>query len=386
MKITIINQHTLNFGDDLAGISAIKYMKEQFGKDTIFSIFYRTEGKIDFKDDKIKNFDGISMKKIGVGNILSFLFFSFFGKKTSKNKYLNLYLNEVNSSDIVFISPCGANIGIYKDWAFLISIIISIRLKKRPVFHNNTIGKSGHILFDKIASYYLKYCDLYVREINSLKYLESKNLFSIRGVDSAFMFRNSEYKTIDDQYILFIPTRMDNWHPDFKNFSVEEIMESRIIRPMISFAKEKHLKIFILPHLYGETNESKLLESYRKIIVSSGIDDINVDILECSSCYEYDSYISQAKFVVSMRYHGVVMSIKNRTPFLSLAYENKMAEVCAYSCLPEFNIWLKELKNEKIDFEEIIFKFDLSKNKIPTDLSDKAKLCIDQTFFKFQNH
>ena len=35
--------------------------------------------------------------------------------------------------------------------------------------------------------------------------------------------------------------------------------------------------------------------------------------------------------MVGMRYHSIVLAAKNSVPFLALAYENKMREVCRYT-------------------------------------------------------
>jgi polysaccharide pyruvyl transferase WcaK-like protein len=94
----------------------------------------------------------------------------------------------------------------------------------------------------------------------------------------------------------------------------------------------------------------------------------------------------KSTFVVSMRYHGIVMAIRNKVPFISLGYENKMNEVCKYSNveylnykLVDINTWSLEQKFDQYYAQREEIKETL--NKSNTYLEQLAKVAIDQIEF-----
>ena len=85
---------------------------------------------------------------------------------------------------------------------------------------------------------------------------------------------------------------------------------------------------------------------------------------------DYDYEIANSRFVIGMRYHAIVLAAKNATPFISLAYENKMKEVSTYMGQCEYCIDLFEKDYEKI-MNEIALMMDqllLNENKIQNEL------------------
>lgn len=359
MNITIINQHTLNYGDDIAGISLIERIIDYFGKNTYINILYNTKGVLNYFKENIHHKDDVTLKRIGIVGILKIIIFAKLNIKLNLNSATKEFIQIIEDSDLIFVSPCGANIGIYKDWRFLIRLYLTVILGKKPIFHNNTIGKSNSIIFNSVAKYVLKNSKLYVRELKSYDYLQSIGLKSYRSVDTGFLFRNDKVFKVEKDYVLFIPTQLSNWHPDFKNLEIENKVIDTVLIPFLDYAETNNYDVYILPHLYGGQDEKELLEYYLEEIKQRTNFSHNIDIAEIIDCYDYDNFISHSKFVVSMRYHGVVMSIKNEVPFLSLAYENKMLEVCRYSNLDYLNIMIKDLikNNPEVNIEEFKNKF-----------------------------
>lgn len=385
MKFTIINQHTLNYGDDIAAISLIETLIEKFGENTVIDIIYNTKGKLAIEKSNIHHLTDVTLKKMGLLNILLFVFTQVFHIPFNRNEAVKKFKKSILNSNYVLVSPCGANIGIYQDWRFLIKLLLVVLLGKRPVFHNNTIGKSGNYFFNKLAFYVLRHSDLYVREKESLEFLAKKNLFAIRSVDTGFLFNNHKSFCAEEEYMLFIPTQLDNWHPDFKNKNFDKLLREKILKHFSEFCKEKKCKMYILPHLYGNQKEQELLKMYRRAFIEYGLDASEIKILKIEDCYDYDNYIKYAQFVVSMRYHGVVMSIKNKTNFLSLAYENKMEEVCSYSDMKKNNIYLQDICQETfIDFNKLIASEStmLRWQEKVDYLKGNATLCLNQLVFR----
>lgn len=388
MNILIINQHTKNYGDDLAGIALIKEIKRRFDKCRI-NILYNTSGQLDIEDNKIIHEVDLTLKNIGALQIAMYLLFSLFRIEVIYNETLKKLRDLVRESDYIFVSPCGANIGIYRDWRFLIRSLIVIQLGGELIFHNNTIGKSGNLLFDRIAKYILRRSRVFVREKASQNYLRSINVFSIRSVDTAFLLNNetSDQLNLVDNYSVFIPTNLENWHPDFKNVDIFKLVKEKVLKEYVDFLKNNNLKLYILPHMHGEYIETELHNRYLLAFVELGLPREQIHILCVSNYSDYNYYIMKSKFVVSMRYHGIVMAIRNSIPFISLGYENKMNEVCKYSNvehlnykLVNINTWNLERKFDLYYAQSNEIKEILNKSNIY--LEQLAKIAIDQIEFE----
>jgi polysaccharide pyruvyl transferase WcaK-like protein len=317
-----------------------------------------------------------------------YLLFSLFKIEIIYNKTLKKLRVLVRESDYIFVSPCGANIGIYRDWRFLIRSLIVIQLGGELNFHNNTIGKSGNLVFDKIAKYILRRSRVSVREKASQDYLKSINVFSVRSVDTAFLLHNeiSDKINLVENYSVFIPTNLENWHPDFKDVDVFNLVKEKVLKEYVDFLKNNQLKLCILPHMHGEYIETELHNQYILAFVELGLPREQINVLRVDNFNDYNYYIMKSTFVVSMRYHGIVMAIRNKVPFISLGYENKMNEVCKYSNveylnykLVDINTWSLEQKFDQYYAQREEIKETL--NKSNTYLEQLAKVAIDQIEF-----
>lgn len=358
MNFLIMNQHTLNFGDDIAGISLIKQILRFFpDKSTKINIVYNTPGALEIDDSRVFNRKDISLKKIGAFQLFIFLLFSLIGIKIVYNEGLKKFRNIVNDSDVILVSPGGANLGMYKDWRYLIKLYITTVFGGKPIFHYNTIEFSDNFVFNFFEKKVLKNSKIYVREEKSFIDLSQKGYFPERGVDTAFSFENNtDFHSFDGkEYLAFIPTNLDKWHPDFKNDPLSTLSKDKIIQEIVGLAKKKNFSIVIVQHMHGAASEKKLYDECYERMIESGMDKSRILIPVIEDAYQYDNLIKNSQFVVSMRYHGVVMSIKNGVPFCSLEYENKMFEVCNYSNLQDLNIKLK-LIDKNFDLEEFYNK------------------------------
>lgn len=189
MRFLIMNQHTLNFGDDIAGYSVIQQILKKFPeKDTSIEIVYNTPGSLGFPDERVVDRRDISLKDMGSIQIFIFIFFSLFGIKLVYKNALKKLKHSVQAADMIIVAPGGANLGIYKDWRFLLKLYLVTALDGQVVFHNNTVNFSGNLFFDFLERRVLKHSRLYVRELKSFDMLDAKGYFPIRGVDTAFSF------------------------------------------------------------------------------------------------------------------------------------------------------------------------------------------------------
>lgn len=347
MVITIINQHTNNFGDEAAGISLINNLFKKY-KDIEINIIYNGDGTIHYHRKSLNHCVDCKLKYMGYLNLfIKMLFHKYKGNKTMQE-----YDNLIKKSDYVIVTPCGANIGIYKDWRFLVRILLAIFNGKKPIFHLNTIGPSGNWLFDKIATYALKNSYVYVREKKSQEYLKNMKINCKLGIDTAFLFEVSEKVDIDSNRLIFVPSDLSK-HKNFKNIDVNNQLFEKIIPAIYEFALKRNMVIHILPHL----NTDKELEMLKKIknIFIEKYNYNNVIIDKVTTVFDYYKEIAMSQIVVGMRYHAIVLGAKANVPFLALAYENKMVEVSNYTEKSDFCLKLYDLN---FDENEIIKKLD----------------------------
>lgn len=355
MKVLIINQHTNNFGDDAAGVALVSTLLKAKHCVDVTYVWNKNGTKIPIEDPSLTHYEKNNLSR---ANLLKELFAFIF----RNDSYFHIIKKLSMQADYVLVSPGGANIGIYKDWAYLINVIIARKYNKNVIFHLNTISKSNSALFNFMAKYILKKCIMFVREKASFDLLRSQGIVSTLGVDTAFLLdrrsKSDRYK--GKKIITFVPTELSNWHVHFKNVNDHDLLANKIIPAISQFSKANDYVVKILPHLYASEAEGKFLHSLKE-----KFDTHNVECFidtEVTDFYKYDQSITDSSLVVSMRYHGVVLSVKNNIPVISLSYENKMKECCRYSGISSQNIDLLNFDSKK--FSELLSSFDENFNQV----------------------
>lgn len=367
MKITIINQHTNNFGDEAAGISLINNLFNKFENLDIYLI-YNGDGTINYDRENLHHLVDCKLKYMGYFNIFMKLIFH----KYKGNKTMQMFDKQIQESDYVFVAPCGANIGIYKDWRFLVRILFAIFNGKTPIFHLNTIGKSGNYLFDRMALYALKRSKVYVREKKSLEYMKSKNIDAQLGIDTAFLFDVKDKINIEEKRFTFVASDVSK-HKNFKNIDTKKMMTEKIIPTIAKFVKDNNFTLHILPHLNTEEELVFLNEIITELKEKYGLTNIIKD--DIKTVFDYYEMIAKSKIVIGMRYHAIVLAAKANTPFVGLAYENKMVEASDYTekteqCIKLYNDFEKEQVMERLNYA--LKNYDIIRNELK-EVNEKIK-------------
>lgn len=369
MVITIINQHANNFGDEAACLGVINKLLEK--KVDKINLIYIGKGTIHFDNKKVKHNREINVKNIGKFEIIKRIFLKKLGIDYRGNEILDSYLKIIEESDVIFVSPAGADIGRYRGWAALCNLYLVDSCDKKIIFHLNTIGDSGDRLFNYFAEKILKKSLIYVREMASFEYLNKKGIDSVFGIDSAFLLPNEKNDSkISNNIITFIPTELSSWNREYENTGIEEFIYKNIITTLFDYAQEKGYNVVLLPHL-GTDRE---LEYYNEIISKSNVGN-NVSIAtNINSVYDYQQQICESRFVVSMRYHGVILAAKNNIPFISIAYENKMFEASKYMGVVNQNIALQSISISRL--REMLEFTDENLNKIKEEMKSNLELLL----------
>lgn len=342
MKIVIINQYTENRGDEAAGTALIQNLLKNSSIKKI-DIIYNSAYRLDFDDERVihRNED-LRLKNVGKIGILQYLLLrnSILNRWSCANDTMLEMAKTIREADYIFVTPCGASLGIYKDWAFLIRLLFVIKEDKTPIFCLNTIGASGNKIFDFFAKKVLKKSKLYVREQRSQDFLKSLNLESQLGVDTAFSLLPLN-KSRDMNRIGLVVTLL-GWHPEFKGRDMSKEVLEYTIPSVATFCLEKGYQIDIIPHI-GSDEEMEYINKVKSVLRSNGMSQNAIQIRsDVKTSEEYDKAIASLRMMVGMRYHSIVLAAKNSIPFLALAYENKMKEVCRYTKCEENYINLQE--------------------------------------------
>lgn len=341
MNTLILNQHSSNFGDDVTGCVLVELLLKK-KKVSRVDILYNAEKTIPVTNKRVYHHLEQNFSNVGYLNIIKYYIIQKTLGLLPKNKILRDWILLLRNADLVFVTPCGANIGIYKDWRFLFRVLMAVIENKKPIFHYNTIGKSGNFIFDLIAKYVLKHSKIYVREKASQNYVRSLGLECKCGPDTAFALKPLNLE-VDRNLICFIPSQLATWHPLFKNITSDEHILNKILPAIVDFANKNHFRIEILPHL-GTDPENRFDQKVLTIMRNLGCKSVSVRNDICNYI-EYDKAIARSRFIIGMRYHAVVLSAKNMRPFISISYENKMKEVCKYTNCIKQSVDLTDFNN-----------------------------------------
>lgn len=338
MKVLIINQHTNNFGDDAAGYALLSELVNRNHEVAITYIWNKNGTKVPFEHENVTHYDKLNISRDTLVKELKFFILG-------RDGYFKKLKELSKQYDFIFVSPGGANIGIYKDWTYLANVIVARMANPNVLFHLNTVGESNSKIFNWLSRAVLKKCIMFVREKRSFDFLRAKNINSTLGVDTAFLLPCRQKELSEKKILTFIPTQLSNWHVDFRKSNDGDMLKEQILPALAEFSNRVDYTIRILPHLYSSEAESTFLNMVKNNLEKHSA-KVYIDE-EVDSFFKYDERVNNSDLVVSMRYHGVVLAVKNQTKVISLAYENKMKECCRYAGILSQNIDLLNYDNDK---------------------------------------
>ena len=365
MKVLIVNQHTNNFGDDAAGTALVNRLL-QVGIEKV-ELLYCMPGYLPINDNRVIHNHKLNVRKLCR---LDFILYWLFG--VCRGEFIPNFVRKLADYDLIIVSPCGSNLGIYKDWQLLFQDLIVIKNNRNLIFHLNTIARSGNRLFDGLVQLLCKRCSVYVREKSSQQYLEHVGVTATWGPDSAFMLESRGTVNCDKRRIVFVPSNVWSWHVNFIG-DESKSYDEMIIKPLAIFAKKHDKDIYILAHT--NSKEEKTFNDETKLKLESIIPGLKVVIPDIETVYDYENYIRSAYFLVGMRYHSIVLAAKSAVPFISLSYEQKMKEVSEYTGQQDFCLDLKDIYQMET-FSRLLENICERQSKIRQDLETKKNWLI----------
>ena len=283
------------------------------------------------------------------------------------------FVEAVKWCDIALSAPGGPNISeIYKSYAVLDHIDIIRHHKKPYAFYAPSMGPFKQ--YKKRIKKVLKNAEfVYLRESISQGYVKGlyKELETKVTLDSAFQHsvdekkyekQLEEYRTLNDylkQYekVVGITITDLQWHGIHKGIETEEKI-STSFESFIEYLTNKGYGIVFIPQLFGEKKDRDYMARF------ANKDCFVVD--DEHDCYFQQYLISKVFAVVGMRYHSNIFSAKMGTPFVSVAYEQKMKGFAEKVGLSEYCFDIGELSSDVLikHFEQLEKNYDEYKEKL----------------------
>jgi colanic acid/amylovoran biosynthesis protein len=328
MKVAIINQHVENWGDEAAFLgftSALASLGCEVSHVFTNSSRHTFQGYVSHSHATIfpARFTSASDKLIA----LLVLRLPFLNRIIYLSKRYRHISRVLSSASAVCVGPGGENIGVYKDYFYLLVLQLALNNQKKILFAGSSFNTSDNDGFDAIALRILSKCKVLAREDISYSYLISRGIDAKLCSDNALYLRkffpdcfgllNSSRNISflqDEDYTVFVPNCLWSWHPRYKNPTAKRFLKQLI--DTIFKSLSLHGKIVILPQTYPYPNDIEDFDMY--------IEEYNAMVIPNLPSLEQISVIANSKAVVGMRYHSIVFSALANKRCFSIGYERKI--------------------------------------------------------------
>ncbi|CAG9297717.1 polysaccharide pyruvyl transferase family protein [Celerinatantimonas diazotrophica] len=399
MRVLLLNQHTLNHGDESAGRALVnKLYSTKYHIDDIEilynSVYVKEDEYFDFENKQIKhNKIDVLTKLEKIFIFLSFILpFSLVKVICKLTPGLNKEFELINNSQLIISAPGGVNIGPYKRWRYLWRLYVAIKLRKKLAIYSISFGPlPANVVFRRYSKFVLKNANfLSLRDAKSQRFADELKIQYTKAIDTAFLavpcitLPDELTYLYNEDYIVFVPNELTRWHPYFKRYKKGQL--DNLYLSILNEFLDKKINVLLLPQLFGFENDTNYFESLKKQsicpeLVSVINTDYSSDIQQC--------IMRNSKFVVGARYHSIIFAINNQIPFFSLSYEHKMANTLelldlGYCCQD----LLTMLDNKNVLSKTLVAiqdKFD-SRNKLKESVisaKNKASEMANSTFQQF---
>jgi colanic acid/amylovoran biosynthesis protein len=344
INVLIINAHWNNRGDEAQIRSLIDGLRQKLPIQSIeIMILSKKVTEFPYKDIRIIAVfpivsNSISIIKLGINFIVSLLSFGKFGIGSQAKKYAEA----VMKADVIIHAPGGPSIGeIYSggfgidEFLFLYRLLIPILQGKLVFFYAPSMGPFTSKLKNLLRKFVLKKASpIVVREGLSRDHLERQlGLKAYTTLDAAFqncipVNYNKKYdnlagfdeivKIIEKKNVVGVVVTDLAWHPKYAG---DSILRNKIIQSIsdtLDYLISRGYKLLLIPHLFGEQNDEKLLKNFVTRETDIFILPQQID------AYGQQVLIAKLFAVISMRYHPALFAAKGNVPTICIYYEHKM--------------------------------------------------------------
>lgn len=244
----------------------------------------------------------------------------------------------LRESDYIVSAPCGANVGPYRDSAFLAPLIVGRKGGRKVAILGGTVHASGSMKYDILSQVALRGVHLSVRDSQSIQFLQGIRRASLGPVDVSFLtagqigasgVNKTEFNQRDTLCVLVGDAL--SWHPDAGTLEGHRIADSiafQMLKDAISVARQHRLRVILLTHS-PLPSERLRLEALRSAVHFAKI----VEVVAPSNVEKYVAVIARSRLVFSLRYHGIVSALANAVPAVAVAYEAKSESLMEHADL-----------------------------------------------------
>lgn len=269
----------------------------------------------------------------------------------------------IRSADLVVSAPGGVDIGPYRDWRHLFRLILALKAGKPTAIYSISFGPLPDETwkdrrFSRLAKYILKRVQfLSLRDDKSQQYAREIPVEYIPSADTAFLdeatcsIPSELLACLSKPYAVFVPNAVYTWHPIFRSYP-KEIFE-KLYQKILSILLESGLHVVMLPQLFGTQSDENYFHE-----VSQGFSQSTITVIpDHYPCEVQQAIIRDAAILVGARYHSIIFSIKNYTPFVALSYEHKISNILTVTGLYDLMYDLHGIKS--LDQEKVCEKIRL---------------------------
>lgn len=360
-KIVIVNAHWSNRGDEAALRAILNRLIEKYDKCRFTIIFKDSQEVQQFPyEGNVAHFSSKFLPK----NIVEVLMAvqSKGRGRLIRNEELKRSVRELQTADFIVYSPGGSVISDRFWWKkqleYLVPFVCAKVYKIPMALAAPSIGpfedkKIKNIIRKKLLNTPECVC---IREKISTEYLGNigvtKNV--ITTIDSAFydnvdVEKNKEtlakYQSLGN-YLSKFPKTVAITVTDFSwhvKYAKDEELRTRIEKTMQSFIhkmEKEGVGVIMIPQLFGNQDDKEYLDRFRSDNIFVLSDDMDT--------YFQQYLISKIYGVVGMRYHSNIFAAKMGTPFIAIAYEEKMSGFMEMENLNEYMIKLEDLSMDNL--------------------------------------
>lgn len=367
MKFLLIEQPVNNRGDESAHRGFINRLADSYPHSTIEVLFFE-KLPIEVDDMRVER-ENVKYTNIPVRHklfaphrmIKLFMMFNLpwlLETLPIIQKIKKLYAE----ADYIICAPGGIDMGGFQNWVHIGLLNLAKKMNKKVIYFARSIGPFPtktifNRLFKKKSIELLSYFDFVsLRDNKSQKLAKELGITVVPTIDSAFLYYTPEdapasfvNEIKNDEYITLVPNSLA-WHHDFSSYGYDVFFKFWTKLANALLEKYPSYKIAMLPQTTNYGYSAGLPDGYKyfcKIKNASNNPERIVVLEEKYGSNIQQGIISRSLFLIGARYHSIIFSINQATPFVSLCYEHKMKGVTDMLGKQDINI------HELFDGEDI---------------------------------
>lgn len=384
MKLLLINQPLHNRGDESAHKGLLRSLLKLIPDVSIDVVIYDDDW------DTINQFAVVD-KRVHYHNfqprILPMRFFSIvkYAVQYNWNFLYHFYadLKRISQfykdADYVICAPGGISMGGFQNIEHLYALYYAKHFNKPLAYFGRSFGpfptdtakqKTYKELSEKILNYF---SFLSIRDKQTELLAQQMGLKYVSTVDSAFLdapkvdIPNSVQEQISNKYIVFVPNVLI-WHYNYRNrISYDDVISYFSRMANILIKKYPAHKIVLLPQTFNYKDKLRddinFFNELKKNVASSEI----VVLSDQFSSDLQQTIISKAACVVGARYHSIVFSLNNNTPFVALSYEHKITGLLEALGKQECMLDIVHAMDNQANVDASLLKFKMLLNNLKKD-------------------